>query len=138
LSRSKPQATLLVFYDGDCAMCSRLVAWSLRRDRDGRLRPVPASSDEARRAAGPEAARLLDELHTYSADAGLLHGPAAVASLLSRLPGWRWAAPWVGARWLAPVSGPIYRWIAARRRWLGGACPLPPQASNPQSPGPSS
>jgi predicted DCC family thiol-disulfide oxidoreductase YuxK len=123
--RAEP-ARLAVFFDGECALCSRLVAWALRRDRDGRLRPVPAASEEARRIAGPDAAtRLLAELHTFSPDEGLRTGPSAVASLLSRLPRWRWIAPLVGASALRPVSVPIYRWIAARRGRLGATCPLP-------------
>lgn len=126
---------LTVFFDGDCAMCSRLVAWALRRDRDGLLRPVPAGSDQAARLAGRDATpRLLEELHVFSAAGGLARGPEAVAALLARLPGWRWAAPWVGARALAPVSRPLYRWIAARRRWFNGSCPLPPQTAGRQPP----
>lgn len=107
---------LAVFYDGACGLCRAAMAWAVARDRDHRLEPIPLQSPLAAERLGPA---LLDraaaELHVRSDRDGIRTGAAAVAAVLRRLPGWRWA----GAALLWPpalaLARPVYRLIAARR-----------------------
>jgi len=127
---------LRVFFDGECGLCSASVAWALRRDRAGLIIPTAAQSAEAVATVGEaRAARLLDELHTWSPTEGLRVGPEAVASLLSRLPGWAWLSFPLRQRWTIPLTRPAYRWVARHRSWLGRpSCPIPASRSGSQEP----
>lgn len=118
---------VFVFYDGGCDLCAGAVAWALRRDALGLLRPVPVPSDEATRLLGADAARhALESLHAWSERGGLVTGSDAVAALLARLPRWGWAGAllrWPGVRSLAR---PAYRMVARRRHAFDRpGCPLP-------------
>jgi len=118
---------LRVFYDGECGMCSRVIAWALARDTDGRLRPEPLQSEAARAALGEHAARANDELHVWSEESGMRVGADAMAELLRRLPRWRWLGALIGFPLVLPLARPAYRWVAKRRGWSGVQnCPLPP------------
>lgn len=127
---SATQDPLLVFYDGECGLCAGTMAWALARDRTNALRPVPVQSPEARTMLGD--ARLddaLQELHVWSARGGLRTGSDAVAMMLERLPGWKFAGLALGAAPLKWVARPVYRWIARRRPRVAGArCELPRSA----------
>jgi predicted DCC family thiol-disulfide oxidoreductase YuxK len=96
------------------------VSWLLRRDRRRALRAVPAQSADARDAVGSErAARLLDELHTYHATQGVRTGVDALAAILSRLQGWRWAGWLLGLPPVRQLARPVYHWVARHRYLLG-------------------
>lgn len=124
---SRNESPLHVFYDGDCGLCSTAVAWALARDRDHRLRPIPASDPQALTMLGPAHVGVLNSLHAWSADGGLVTGPEAVGAVLTRLPGWRWAALLLRAPGVRSAARPAYRWIASHRDWFGTPrCPLPP------------
>jgi predicted DCC family thiol-disulfide oxidoreductase YuxK len=118
---------LRVFFDDECRLCSGAVAWALARDRAHRLRPTPARSPEARTVAGGlDPARLLEELHTWSAREGVRAGSDAVAALLLRLPGWAWAGRVLRLPLVRPLARRVYRAIARRRHGLGAAtCRMP-------------
>ncbi|MCU0314215.1 MAG: DUF393 domain-containing protein [Solirubrobacteraceae bacterium] len=123
---SAPRGLLWVFYDGECGLCAGSMAWALRRDRAGRLKPVPYQDPEAARRLGPAAASARDELHVWSEEGGLRAGVEAVSALLARLPGWSAAGALLARPPVLWVARPIYRAVARRRRSLGGAaCPLP-------------
>lgn len=122
-------AALTVFYDGSCGLCQAAVAWAVARDREHALEPIPFQSEEARARLGPERARRAeDELHVWSRAEGVRTGADAVAAMLARIPGWRWAGRALAWWPVRMVARPVYRWIAARRsswrtcsRPLGGA-----------------
>ena len=117
---------LIVFYDGECALCSRFIAWALARDRDARLIAEPAQSPLARERLGEAFARALDELHVWAPDRGVLVGVEAVAAVLMRLPAWRGVGAVLGTSAIRPLAATAYRWVALRRRWFATpACPLP-------------
>jgi predicted DCC family thiol-disulfide oxidoreductase YuxK len=104
----------LVLYDGDCGLCKWLLAWLLRWDRDGRLRPVALQS--------PEAAALLADLqpaermaswHLVPPDGTRVSAGAALSPLLRLLPGGRLPAAALGR--FPRLTSAGYRWVAAHR-----------------------
>lgn len=107
---------LAVFYDGDCGPCRAAMAWAVARDRDHRLEPIPLQSPLAAERLGPERLdRAAAELHVRSAGDGIRTGAAAVAAVLRRLPGWRWAGAALSWPPALALARPVYRLIAARR-----------------------
>lgn len=119
---------LFVFYDGSCGMCAASLAWALRRDTLGLLRPVPVPSDEASRLLGDHVVHALDALHAWSDGDGLQMGPDAVAAMLRRIPRWSVVGALLGSRVVRPLARPAYRLIARHRQAFSAACPLPERA----------
>lgn len=110
--------TLTVFYDEDCGFCQVTLAALLRRDRDGRLLPLPIQ--------GPEGDRLLGHLtphdrlaaaHVVLPDGRVRSGGDAVAPIAREL---RFGTPVALAAGLlaAPVRAG-YRLVAGNRTRLG-------------------
>ena len=121
---ARPPAPLIVFYDGECRLCSGAAAWALARDTAGRLRATPYQAPEARAMLGEEGlARAARELLVWSAAEGVRGGSDAIGAMLRRLPGWKPAGVLLGAPPIRWFARPVYRWIAARRRAV--PCPLP-------------
>ena len=125
----------LVFYDGVCGLCNRLVRFLLRRDRRGTLRFAPLQGEIARRtlvAAGRDPADL-DSVVVIagwgSARQRVFVRSRAVLHAASRL-----GAPWNVAAWIAGrvptgIADRVYAFVARRRYRVFGkydACPLPP------------
>lgn len=117
---------LTVFYDGSCGLCQATVAWALARDHDRALAPLPYQSPEAQVRLGPERARkAAEELHVWSEADGVRVGADAIAAMLKRLPGWRWAGALLGWGPVRAIARPVYRAIAARRAgWRTCSLPL--------------
>jgi predicted DCC family thiol-disulfide oxidoreductase YuxK len=122
----------LLFYDGRCGLCHRLVRFAVTRDRDGtRFRFAPlegetflAQYDSARRAALP------DSIVLHTADGRTMLRSEAAFAIAERLGGpWRVAARLAGLlpRWLTDLG---YDAVARIRGLLfarpEGSCPLLP------------
>lgn len=122
----RSRAPLTVFYDGSCGLCQATVAWALAQDRDRALEALPYQSEVAEARLGPERARrAAEELHVWSEREGVRVGADAIAAMLRRLPGWRWAGALLGWGPVLGVARPIYRAIAARRAgWRSCSLPL--------------
>ena len=78
-------ARVVLFYDGDCGLCHRCVAWASARDRRGRVRFAPLHGETY---AGLDVPRPLD-LSTLVAldDRGLHVLSGAVVALLRGIGG---------------------------------------------------
>jgi predicted DCC family thiol-disulfide oxidoreductase YuxK len=121
-------------YDGVCALCNRLVAFILARDRAGLFRFASLQGDFAgetlaRHARDPDALdTLVVVLDPGSADERLLDRSTAALFVLRQLPGpWRYAglALAIVPRALRDV---VYRLVARTRYRTFGkydACPIP-------------
>ena len=113
-----------IYYDGACQAC-RASADAIRtRDRRARIQLVDIAADSfSAEAEGVSAARVEQELHARLADGRLLSGVDALFVIADALPSLALL------RWLGRVPGvralgrPVYRWLAARRYALTGACP---------------
>lgn len=75
--------TVTVWYDGDCPLCSREIAWLRRLDRLGGI-------DFVNVAAGGscpiDRATLLERFHAREADGPLVSGAAAFAAMWRAIP----------------------------------------------------
>jgi len=112
----------LVLYDGDCGLCKWLLAWLLRWDREGRLRPVALQR--------PEAGALLADLgpaermaswHLVSPGGTRVSAGAALPSLFGLLPGGRLPAA-VFERF-PRLTNAGYRWVATHRTGISRFVP---------------
>lgn len=119
----------LYFFDGYCVLCSRFVAFCLKRDTEGRLKFASAQSTTGRRVL--EALALPDD--TLDRTILLLDGDklyirsTAVLRALRHVQG---PMRWLYALILVPafVRDPIYDVVARNRfRWFGrrDSCLLP-------------
>jgi predicted DCC family thiol-disulfide oxidoreductase YuxK len=141
-------ASTVVFYDGVCGLCNRLVRFLIRRDTHARLRFAPLQGTLARTVL-PARGYDLSELDTVyvitpfawppiqdgatgkggQPQPEVLSRSRAILHALAELgPGWRLMAAMGG---LVPrqVSDAIYNAVARRRYRTFGkfeACPVPP------------
>lgn len=123
--------SLLVLFDGNCALCDGFVRFVIARDPDGRFRFAPLQGETARRTctaaglnqpggAGPDTVMVFEDgVARVRSD--------AVLAIAARLP-FPWPILTVG-RWVPrPLRDALYRWVARHRhRWFGhpSACPVP-------------
>ncbi|HJV21980.1 MAG TPA: DCC1-like thiol-disulfide oxidoreductase family protein [Holophagaceae bacterium] len=123
----------LVFYDGDCGLCHRAVAFLARRDRSGeRFRFAPLRGATFRqRVPGGLAAALPDSLALQTPEGDLLVRSRAVARALRRLGGF-WGLLGTLLGWIPrPLADGGYDLVARLRSRLfrkpEGACPNLPR-----------
>jgi len=124
------QDRLIVLYDAECVLCSRLVRFIIDRDPEGKIRFASLQSDDVIRAL----AACADCKLAHGAPGSLVviergrfytHSSAALR-IVRRLPRWRAAYAFV----ILPkaLRDAAYRFVARNRyRWFGryDACPLP-------------
>lgn len=123
---------LIVLYDAECVLCSRLVRFIIDRDPDGRIGFASLSSGEVAEALEncvpcetktgtgmPDSLIVIDggRIYTYS---------SAALRIARRLPKWR--AAYVLVAVPKSLRDAVYRFVARNRyRWFGkyDACPVP-------------
>ena len=121
-----PERPTVLFYDGECGLCHRCVAWCLRHDRAGRLRFAPLQGDTYADLDRPRP----DDLSTMvllDEDGLWTESDAVLATLRAVGGGWRIVAR-VGRVIPRSLRNAIYRFVAKRRLgWFGPAdsCRLP-------------
>jgi predicted DCC family thiol-disulfide oxidoreductase YuxK len=105
----------LIYYDGYCNLCSRVVQWVVRNDRKKhfRFRPLEAKEEE-----------------TVILEAGGKRYERSSAAIRIAM-GLRFPWPVLGILLACPrfLRDPVYRWVARNRtRWFGRRqdCFLPP------------
>jgi predicted DCC family thiol-disulfide oxidoreductase YuxK len=112
----------LVLYDGDCGLCKWLLAWLLRFDRAGRLRPLALQRPEADALlADLDPAERMASWHLVSPDGARTSAGAALPSLLGLLPGGRLPAAVFGR--FPRLTSAGYRWVAAHRTGISRFVP---------------
>jgi predicted DCC family thiol-disulfide oxidoreductase YuxK len=135
-SNSQAPTAPVVFYDGDCPLCLRSVAFLLKHDRDGRLRFAQLQGSLAERILSPELRSLGEGGSVVLLEPGTPARPSkrsdAMLRALAYLPyPWRLAGALHRIPGVVPVLDVGYRAIARRRRSLLGTsthCELPDPA----------
>ena len=108
---------LLIAYDASCTLCTRMVLWLARQDRQGLLVILPLRDPNLLELA-PELAGKPLEREIHGLDLGTREvraGADLLQPIARRLPGWRWLSPLLGIPGLPRLSNRIYLWVAARR-----------------------
>lgn len=125
-------STWLVLYDSDCGFCKWLLAAILRRDDDGRLRPIALQSPEAEPLLadmpGPERTA---SWHLVDPEGGRLSGGAAAAPVLELVRGGPPLAALLGR--VPRLTDRGYRWVAGHRSQLSRFVPAGAKARAAQA-----
>lgn len=117
----------MLFFDGDCGLCSRSVRFLMNCDRSHSLYFAPLQGETAARRVEPKLRQSLSTV-VYQRSCGqvLVRSDAVLQALIDI--GSRWAIP-ARAALLIPRSwrDGFYNFIAARRNKFSAndACPLP-------------
>lgn len=111
-----------VFYDADCALCTRSAARAngLLARLGFRLLPLQTPGTAERLGVTPK--DLLARMHLLTADGRSFAGADALVEIARQV---RWARPFVAATRLPAVLPLLrrgYDWIAANRHCIGGTC----------------
>lgn len=121
---AKPAPTIQgwVFIDASCPLCTAAVRrWGAVWERRG-FQFVALQADWARARLGPRPGELPAEMKLLLADGRLLGGWDAVIHL-GRAVWWLWpVATAAGLPGINALGWRAYRWLAANRHCLGGAC----------------
>lgn len=126
----------VVFYDGVCGLCDRLVRFLLARDRRARLRFAPLQGDVAQRMLARHGVNAADLDTVYvvadwhSPRERLLSRSGAVLHAIGELGGIWGAAVRVLALVPLPLADLVYGGVSKIRYRVFGhfdACPLPPR-----------
>lgn len=123
----------ILFYDGECGLCSRSVRFLLKRDRADALKFAPIQGETAKMYLSPTLREQLSTViyHRPSPSAegssqSLLRSEAILSALIDTGSAWRWPARI--ARWLPPAWRDVaYNWVARNRHrfFPKGSCALP-------------
>ena len=126
--RSQVTGRTVLFFDGACGVCDRLVRFFLKRDRAKRLVFAPLQGSTARSLLPPAvlAGDLLSTVLVLTDTGELLSRSRAVGNVLGRLGGgWRVLGVLIG---LVPaaIGDSVYAWFARNRHRFFGppACHL--------------
>jgi len=130
MSASNP----IVFYDGVCGLCNRLVQFLLKHDREGRLRFASLQSDFAAKVLGRHGfdPKDLDTVHVVEnydqPDERVLQRSDAILRAGRELGGFWSASSSIAKVVPRPLRDLVYRLVATNRYRMFGkydACMLP-------------
>ena len=118
----------IVFYDGECALCSGLVRRILRADRSRVLVFASLQGRTAAERLSPELRERAGDSMIYLDENGV-HVESDAALAVARRAGGAWKVAGLASVVPRPLRDAVYRWVARHRRRLvgrgDGACLLP-------------
>lgn len=122
------EETPILFYDGVCGLCNRLVYFVLRNDRKGAIRVAALQSDVATEKLKGTVVNVNDPDTILFLEKGVVYSESdAVARILSCMGG-GWQILSVFRILPRFIRDGVYRFVARNRyRWFGryDACPMP-------------
>jgi len=115
--------TGILFFDGQCGMCTRARDFLLKLNRSGGLRTEPLQGDGVAERLGIQESQLLESVRWLDASgdvyAGAQAANAAVAAALgTRLPLLVYRIPGITS-----LEEAVYRWVASHRYLFPGKTP---------------
>lgn len=116
----------ILFYDGECAMCSHAIAWVWKRDKEDvfRFSPLGGRKFKEVRANHPSDKWEVDSVIVFTPDNQILIQEEAVLYLTKTLNHWYWN---ILRLFPKPLFNWGYRLVARNRKKLHlKACPLLP------------
>ncbi len=110
-SQSRP----VVFYDGQCPICSREIAVYRRLDSAGAVEWRDLHEPGALDGTGLTWDQAMQRFHCLDGEGVMRSGVDAFSVVWSYLPYWRWASRLVRGLGLVRPLEPLYDWYARRR-----------------------
>lgn len=108
-----------VYFDGDCPLCVREIAWLRRLDRHARLHLIDIASPDFEAPEGKTHETLMAEMHVRTADGKWRKGVDAFAAMY-RAVGIIPIAMLLESKLLKPIAERAYAIFARNRlRWTG-------------------
>ena len=129
-----PESNPIVFYDGVCGLCNRLVQFLLKHDREGRLRFASLQSDFAAKVLGRHGfdPKDLDTVHVVEnydrPDERVLQRSDAILRAGRELGGFWAASSSISKIVPRPLRDVVYKLVATNRYRMFGkfdTCMLP-------------
>ena len=112
-------ATLSVYFDGACILCSREIEHYRRIDSAGALRLVDIADPQFKaEAEGLDPVQVQKVMHARRDDGSLVTGVEAFREIWSRIPRYRWAVPVSRLPGLRQALDVGYVCFASVRPWL--------------------
>lgn len=110
------RARSTIIYDGKCPVCAGTVQWLRDKGLAGSFELLECRSEQ-RRMMHPEVNRdeCMRAIHLVLPDGTVLAGEKALPEIISRLKGYRLAAPLFRLPGASRISRTAYRWFAGRR-----------------------
>jgi len=128
------QDKAILFYDGDCGLCSRSVRFLIQRDKQALLFYAPIQGETAERLLDAELRKSVATA-VYRSPTGREHlrSDAVLHALIDMRSSWRFLARpalWIPRSW----RDGIYNWVADRRHrfFPKNSCALPTPEENRQ------
>jgi predicted DCC family thiol-disulfide oxidoreductase YuxK len=119
IAAKQPDARVVIYYDGNCGLCHRVVRFVLAEDREGKFVFSPLQGETFKRAVDENVRNTLPDSFVVIDESGrMLLRSAAVIHLASRLGGlWRVLGAAIA---VVPklVLDQGYRFVGAIRHWL--------------------
>jgi len=107
---------LVVWFDGDCSLCTRIAAWIGRQPKLVPLRCVPAQQATAR-GCPLDLASLLEKVTVTASDGAVYRGTNAWIVVLWALRDWRaWSLRFARPRF-RPLAERLFATIAGVASW---------------------
>ncbi len=105
----------IVFYDGACPLCSRVIRFILKNEKNDHLRFSSLQSDYAKKFFLNRGFTEVDMSTFYLLDKGRLYTRSSAAIRL--IPYLKWFWFWLSVFWIIPrfLRDPIYSFIARNR-----------------------
>lgn len=127
----------VLFFDGNCGMCTRARNGLLRLNRTGRLHTEPLQVPGVSQRVGVAAEHLMESVWWLDASGAVFGGAEAVNAALSAALGTRLPIQVYRLPGVRSLEERIYRWVAAHRYKFRGVTPLceaqPGQCAAPEA-----
>lgn len=118
-----------LFFDGDCALCARVVGWVAAHDRRGRYRFAPLRGRTAARVLAGLGVEVWPADTVVLVERGRLWTRSAAMLRVARHLDFPWNVCWLLVLVPRPIRDRVYDAVARRRlAWFGttDACAAPP------------
>jgi predicted DCC family thiol-disulfide oxidoreductase YuxK len=113
----------ILFFDGNCGMCTRSRNLLLKMNRTGDLRTEPLQGDGVAERLGIPAAHLLESVRWLDASGEVYAGAEAANAALSAALGTRLPLMVYRIPGIRSLENAIYRWVADHRYRFPGTTP---------------
>nr|WP_082956429.1 DUF393 domain-containing protein [Mycobacterium sp. E787] len=114
----------VLFFDGNCGMCTRARNALLRLNRTGRLRTEPMQRPGTAQRLGVSTERLLQSVWWLDRSGAVFAGAEAVNAALSAALGTQLPLRVYRIPGMGPIQEAVYRWVAAHRYRFRGVTPF--------------